>query len=420
MKKNKTASLIIIMSFVLSSLFPLYTSALELNDKTLNAIAYVYFYGECNDGYKISIDDPDAGKETECTVFWGHGTGFFVGESGSNPQYIITNYHVVKYYDQYVDKKGTEIETIYLRVYFSANDYVEASVVDKDERMDLAILKIKDPTDKRIPLKLYTNQSGIVGKDVYSIGYPGLADEVIDAVSAKSFNDTTVTKGVVSRIITEQSTGRTLYQHDAKISSGNSGGPLVTPEGYVIGINTQGVEMLAEYNYAVDINELIPLLKTNFIPYEVADDGKTDVMLIIIIAAAAIVAAAGIIIIFLKKASARTSDKKTKKIPVIYSRAAQHGNRRIVIGNSALVIGRAQSGDLVYADGTPGVSSIHCSVSFNAARSVFIVTDLNSTYGTFMSNGTRLAPNTFVEVIDGSSIYLGDAQNAIYFKIEEI
>ena len=42
---------------------------------------------------------------------------------------------------------------------------------------------------------------------------------------------------------------------------------------------------------------------------------------------------------------------------------------------------------LVYQDGTPGVSSKHCQVCFDQREGVFVVTDLNSTYGTFLSNG---------------------------------
>ena len=73
---------------------------------------------------------------------------------------------------------------------------------------------------------------------------------------------------------------------------------------------------------------------------------------------------------------------------------------------------------LVYQDGTPGVSSRHCQIFFDEQENLFVVTDLNSTYGTFLADGQRLAPNTPVKLAPRSSIYLGEVANTIYLELE--
>ena len=72
----------------------------------------------------------------------------------------------------------------------------------------------------------------------------------------------------------------------------------------------------------------------------------------------------------------------------------------------------------MYQDGTPGVSSRHCQVHYDERDGVFVVTDLNSTYGTFLANGQRISPNTPVKLPPKSSIYLGEVDNTIYLELE--
>ena len=64
----------------------------------------------------------------------GLGTGFFVGEEGTNPQYLVTNYHVVEYFIA----TGKSSAGGALVVFFDANTYEEAYVVDYNEEMDIA------------------------------------------------------------------------------------------------------------------------------------------------------------------------------------------------------------------------------------------------------------------------------------------
>ena len=136
------------------------------------------------------------------------GSGFVVDKAG----YIITNFHVV-------EKADT------INVSLASGDEFKAKVVGKDEKTDIAVLKVE--TKKDLPVAKLGNSDGMTQGDwVLAIGSPfGL--------------EQTVTAGIIS------ATGRSGYsqyqrflQTDAAINQGNSGGPLVNMAGEVIGVNT--------------------------------------------------------------------------------------------------------------------------------------------------------------------------------------
>ena len=100
-------------------------------------------------------------------ICWGAGSGFFVGNKGENPQYIVTNAHVVVDYVNTGEGNGVIIYTGYyynntypvvimaesaeLRIYYDSNDYDVAFVeaIGDVEKVDLAVLRLRDATDKR-------------------------------------------------------------------------------------------------------------------------------------------------------------------------------------------------------------------------------------------------------------------------------
>ena len=57
------------------------------------------------------------------------------------------------------------------------------------------------------------------------------------------------------------------------------------------------------------------------------------------------------------------------------------------------------------------------SVSFDPATKDFLVTDLRSSYGTFLTNGTRLNPNVPYRMKSGESFYVGDKSNVIRVEL---
>ena len=138
----------------------------------------------------------------------GLGSGFIINADG----YIVTNNHVVD--------GATEI-----RVKFADGRELSGKVVGRDEKTDLALLKVDTTGLPVIPLGDSAKLE--VGEPVMAVGNPfGL--------------EQTVTTGIVS------ATGRTIgagpyddfIQTDASINPGNSGGPLVNSRGEVVGVNT--------------------------------------------------------------------------------------------------------------------------------------------------------------------------------------
>jgi S1-C subfamily serine protease len=71
---------------------------------------------------------------------------------------------------------------------------------------------------------------------VYALGYPGSVTE--HSVTSSGINDITVTNGIVSQHMQDAYADETwVLMHTALISGGNSGGPLITAQGAVIGVN---------------------------------------------------------------------------------------------------------------------------------------------------------------------------------------
>ena len=116
---------------------------------------------------------------------------------------------------------------------------------------------------------------------------------------------------------------------------------------------------------------------------------------------------------------AEKQEETKKAAPVLRSMAPQHGGMVVQLHRQPVQIGRDSAVcRLVYQDGTPGVSSKHCQIYFDEGEGVFVVTDLNSTYGTFQAGGQRIAPNVPTRLSPKSSIYLGEPENTICLDVE--
>ena len=356
--------------------------------------------------------------------YW-QGTGFFVGEAGENPQYIVTNCHVVEDFIL----AGKALGGGELHVLFDQDDQAEAYLVDYDAEKDLAILRLAEPTDKRAPLSMREAEEAMLGDEVYAVGYPLAADVTVQAVNSFSKSDATVTTGSISRLLTESGTGRNLIQTDAALGGGNSGGPLTDSTGAVLGVNTYGSDLDQNLFYAVSIAELLPMLDRNNIPYTLAADGGSSTLYLVIAGAAVVVILIVVLVVVRGKGKKKSAapqakegaaeEQKSGGTPVLRSMASQHSGMVVQLHHQPVQIGRDPATcRLVYQDGTPGVSAKHCQVYFDEREGMFQVTDLNSTYGTFLANGQRISPNTPVKLPPKSSIYLGEVDNTIYLELE--
>jgi S1-C subfamily serine protease len=145
----------------------------------------------------------------------GAGSGFIIDEDG----HVVTNNHVVANGDSFL------VELI-------DGTTVNATLVGRDPVQDVAVLQLELEDGQSVPGTLAWGDSDTVrpGDDVIAIGTP--LGEFTNSVSAGVV-------GGVNRTLSDMNGSLdNLIQHDAPISSGNSGGPLLNMNGEVVGINT--------------------------------------------------------------------------------------------------------------------------------------------------------------------------------------
>lgn len=138
------------------------------------------------------------------------GSGVVVDVSGL----VVTNNHVIEGMSE-------------VRIAFADKREVEATILLRDPRTDLAVLKLSNTRDLKA-LELGDSDRLEVGDLVLAIGNPFGVGQ-------------TVTQGIVSALARTQvgvGDAQSFIQTDAAINPGNSGGALVDMQGRLIGINT--------------------------------------------------------------------------------------------------------------------------------------------------------------------------------------
>ena len=158
------------------------------------------------------------------------GTGVLFREDG----YLLTNHHVVA-------------GGIACTVLLANGQPYEAKFIASDANYDLAVLKIDG---ENLPTAEFLDSDTLqVGDAVYAIGTP------LDLEMSGTF-----TNGIVSSVNREmQLDGQTsmpMIQTNAALNNGNSGGPLISDSGQVVGINF--MKMYARYSTVEGLGFAIP------------------------------------------------------------------------------------------------------------------------------------------------------------------
>ena len=162
------------------------------------------------------------------------GTGIVLSEDG----YILTNFHVI----ETAYENGTSI----LILTYEGDEY-GAEVVGIETDSDLAVLKID--AEGLTAALLGDSDEMRVGQTIYTVGNP---------LGELTY---TMTSGIISalgrRITTDEAVIVNMFQVDAAINNGNSGGPVFNACGQVIGVVTAkysqfGMEGLG---FAIPIND---------------------------------------------------------------------------------------------------------------------------------------------------------------------
>ncbi|MCB0014397.1 MAG: serine protease [Anaerolineales bacterium] len=179
-----------------------------------------------------SFVDPYEGQQLNA---FGAGSGFFISETGL----ILTNNHVVS---------GAAI--IWVQV-DGEETRRNARLLGVSECSDLAVLQIERRGDEAFPFLSWHENAAETGMNIYAAGYP-LGDP-----------EFTLTNGVVSKA---NANGNSVWasvdfvlEHDATLNPGNSGGPLVTADAKVIGVNYAAVFNTNQY-FAISFAEVQQIL----------------------------------------------------------------------------------------------------------------------------------------------------------------
>jgi serine protease Do len=177
------------------------------------------------------------------------GTGFIVSSDGI----IVTNRHVVPNDNSTVSvtmADGTKFDNVKLIGRTNSNSV-----------LDVAFLKIQDTKGKKlVPAMLGDSSKMQVGDRVIAIG------------NALGQFQNTVTSGIISGFGRDVQAGdqsglgtenlTDLFQTDAAINEGNSGGPLVNINGEVIGVNTAIASGAQNIGFAIPINDVKGLINS--------------------------------------------------------------------------------------------------------------------------------------------------------------
>ena len=184
------------------------------------------------------------------------GSGFVIADG-----YVLTAHHVI------MGRNNIFVGPV------TTNRWVLAEVVKVDPKLDIALLKAKVV----MPSLRFTNSMEVpTGLEVFVLGYP---QPRVQGMSEK------ITQGIVNG--NRSAPGQTethQFQISAEVAMGNSGGPVIAPDGSVIGmvqqkLNTQTIaertkDFLVNVSYALKSEQLLKFLEDSPIAQEVNSQVK--------------------------------------------------------------------------------------------------------------------------------------------------
>lgn len=258
MKKGKKLfSLLLALCLTIAMAVPVFADDAEVVNKMRSGVLQV----------NLNWIDQNGGRH-----FIQGGSGFLI-----NDQTLLTNQHVVTMTQETkeaasalygVDFVNDNKLDVRVQVVVQRDVVIDASVIQSSAEMDVAILELSSPIYDRISLELGDSANVKETQAIYVLGFP-LLSELAQDVRYYTSDDVSVTSGIVSKKMERNSTP--FIQHGAKISDGNSGGPLVAVDsdgvGRVIGINTSRVSIEEGYYYAMEINDVKTLLNQLGVTY---------------------------------------------------------------------------------------------------------------------------------------------------------
>jgi S1-C subfamily serine protease len=159
-------------------------------------------------------------RAVQTDSFWGDSTTSEGSGSGSiwdELGHILTNYHVIE---------GSQQLVVTMH---DGNQY-EAKKIGADPPNDIAILKVDAPHQSLQPVRIGDSDRLRVGQRVYAFGSPFGLERTMTSGIISSLNRTLPSRN--------HRTMKAIIQVDAALNRGNSGGPLMSSRGELVGMNT--------------------------------------------------------------------------------------------------------------------------------------------------------------------------------------
>ena len=384
------------------------------------------------------------------------GSAFGVGESAPIT-YLLTNYHVI----------SANPDGVY--VWVGKNTEIACQVAVAAPDKDIAVLRLATPIDEE-PLPVGAEDMAKVGDDVFALGYP--TNDISNTITSFA-DDVSASKGIISK--------RTVwnevlyYQIDAPLNQGNSGGPLLHEDGYVVGIATMKMDDTEGINGAIRIEEALPALKSVGVPVKMATlttgtespqatadatpvptttpaptstvsvqetpdtEEQKDVnsgniwstvwLMIFILASVAFVAVLVYMIVksrmegksLAQELLPREEDEEAEPVRVekgyIIGIKGTYAGAVIALDGNTVFFGRdPQRCQLVFGGVEMTISRVHCSVRYDEEKRCFTLENYSQN-GTFLTRGGRLEDGDAADLRSGDRFYLVDEGNL--FEVRE-
>ncbi len=172
------------------------------------------------------------------------GTGSIIRDDGL----VITNAHILKRSNSSRLKKDVSIylkpEKVTGNHKTDLSNRYRARILAYDIPLDLALLQIEGVDRPLRRIEFSDSAAVVVGDQVYAIGHP------------EQGGLWSLTTGVISAFRQDYGgvSGKNLFQTDASINRGNSGGPLLDTSGNMVGINSLIARKAADGLTITDVN----------------------------------------------------------------------------------------------------------------------------------------------------------------------
>lgn len=410
---KKILAFLLSLMLIVCGILPAFAADYNINNAKSSVVRIVTYYTVTDENYPA----------LKGVQMYSIGSGFALGMADdTQARYVATAGHVIKH-----DPKSPDVNQemaglwignsyVYVKVHVDeihvlvtdVTGYVMANVENYSTRADVAVLRLNDLIP-RTPAILLDKKDFQINEQLTSMGFPGASeDNLTHEVSDQLLSTTDRVSTNTGNFTSWDGHSTTRYGDQitttAEMSAGMSGGPLVTAEGYVVGVCVSGSVNSENVNYAVAADELIMLLggitELHWQKGPIQKGLSTTAVIII---------AAGIVLAGILLSVIIAGSKKKKNARTLVLGGVLAGKSVPLKKGVPVVIGRDPNRcQVIYPKDTAGVSSVHCTITFDGNQ--VTVADNGSSYGTLVG-GTKVEPGRPMVMHRGQEVTFGSGKN---------